>query len=274
MKTEYDSHGTRYQLAKTTKGSINWLFLPGGAGADSCYFLPLIEQLKIPGNIWLIDFPKNGSNTDKLHADYDFESWKECLLTTVRRFENPVLVGHSFGGIYPLFFPEIEGLLKGLITICAAPTVDVIMEEHMHKERGITFDNAPGKRFSDNPSDKTFKEALVARSKNFFPPISLERGKKLFAETIFNYKAMQWWIKNYLTKKDFDIIWVPKKLPMLMIAASEDCSNPPKLIMDDKRFNRPNIERCLLKGSGHFPWLENMDSVVERMNAFEERVIL
>jgi len=60
----YDGNSVRYQLVKTNPGHIvyNWLFVPGGPGVDSNYFLTLIEELDVPGNFWLIDLPANGSN--------------------------------------------------------------------------------------------------------------------------------------------------------------------------------------------------------------------
>ena len=48
----YDLNSVRYALVKSTPGKIlfNWLFVPGGPGADSVYFLDLIRKLHLPGN--------------------------------------------------------------------------------------------------------------------------------------------------------------------------------------------------------------------------------
>ena len=116
------SNHTRQRLVKSNPGMpmANWLFIPGGPGADSMYFLDLIEQLEMPGKYWLIDFPANGDNlSEAMPAEYDFDSWSECLLATVDKFEQAVLVGHSFGGMLPLLFPQLEDMLVGFVMLNA-----------------------------------------------------------------------------------------------------------------------------------------------------------
>jgi pimeloyl-ACP methyl ester carboxylesterase len=83
----YDSNNIRYQLYKAREGKpLNWIFLPGGPGADSKYLSPLLDSLELPGNIWLIDLPGNGSH--KVEKE-DFDSWLKSfslfltLLTTL-----------------------------------------------------------------------------------------------------------------------------------------------------------------------------------------------
>ena len=56
----YDSHRVRYNLYQTNRGTpYNWLFFPGGPGADSSYLRSLVDELELPGNVWLIDLPGN-----------------------------------------------------------------------------------------------------------------------------------------------------------------------------------------------------------------------
>jgi len=97
----WDARGTRYTLAQDHEGAYNWLFIPGGPGADASYFLPFIQQLHLPGKTWLIDFPGNGDNT-KDQAATSFDDWSDCLLEVVQKFKNPICVGHSFGGMLAL----------------------------------------------------------------------------------------------------------------------------------------------------------------------------
>src|ERR1700689_2529311 len=84
----WDEHGTRYNLVQSNPGAYNWLFVPGGAGADSSYYLPMLEVLKLPGKVWLIDFPGNGSNTSDTNIETELlcEKWSDCLLACVKKF--------------------------------------------------------------------------------------------------------------------------------------------------------------------------------------------
>lgn len=59
----YDSNHVRYELYSTNESeNYNWLFFPGGPGGDYSYFRSLVDILSLPGNVWLIDMPGNGSN--------------------------------------------------------------------------------------------------------------------------------------------------------------------------------------------------------------------
>jgi hypothetical protein len=53
----YDKNQVRFNLISTRgKESVNWLFFPGGPGADSSYLLDLVNILNLPGNVWLYEF--------------------------------------------------------------------------------------------------------------------------------------------------------------------------------------------------------------------------
>jgi len=275
LEEQFDEYKTRYRLVQSNTGSYNWLFVPGGAGADSSYFLPMLEVLKLPGKVWLIDFPDNGSNaqnTNNLESteiNRVFETWSDCLLSCVKKFENPVYVGHSFGGMFPLLFPELENLLKGLILIGASPVIDNNESEKMAKERNIVITSDAGQNFRKNPCDTTFKEALIARSPCHFPPVSLQAGQELFRTLPFNFKAMLWWVKK-ATDENYKASWVPAKVTVLILGGSEDCINPIVLFERDARFKRDNIELKIIQGSGHFPWLENREFIKK---SFEQYIL-
>jgi len=177
---EWDENGTRYQLILSTQGSNNWIFLPGGAGADSCYFLDLINFLQLPGKSWVIDFPSNGSNIKDGQESYQFDEWDKCLLNVISKFEKPILIGHSFGGMFPFLFPELENLLKGFISIGTAPKIDPEENQKMINARNIIFSTAARDEFNKNPNNETFKKALLERSACHFPPSTLEKGKHFF----------------------------------------------------------------------------------------------
>ena len=118
----YDENHVRYELYHTGEGKpFNWLFFSGGPGADSSYFHALVDELKLPGNVWLVDLPGNGTNIP--HQPEDFDKWFSLFPTIIKKFTNPVLVGHSFGGMFPLLFPELEHSLKGFVILNSAPSL-------------------------------------------------------------------------------------------------------------------------------------------------------
>lgn len=46
--------------SSNTKMPLNWLFIPGGPGADSTYLAELVSLIDLPGNAYLLDMPGNG----------------------------------------------------------------------------------------------------------------------------------------------------------------------------------------------------------------------
>lgn len=259
----YDESFTRYRLVKSNaaKSSYNWLFLPGGPGADSSYYVSLINKLDVPGNFWLIDFPANGNNTqDPIEIDYDFDQWENCLIPAIQRFENPILVGHSFGGMFPLLFPDLEKILKGFILLNAASKLWLSEAANYAKENNVSMRSEAGIKFRENPTEETFRAALLANAHCHFPPMSINPGKKMLEQIPFNYRAMLWWIKK-AQEINFDAQWIPQEVPTLIMRGTQDFIVPCRVFEEDKRFQRKNIKIETLENAGHFLWVEQMASV-------------
>ncbi|OGT24802.1 MAG: hypothetical protein A3I12_06935 [Gammaproteobacteria bacterium RIFCSPLOWO2_02_FULL_38_11] len=270
----YDSNLVRYKLAKSNPGNIifNWLFIPGGPGADSSYFLSLINHLDIPGNFWLIDLPGNGNNiSDNIPADFNFDSWDEYLISTIQKFENPIIVGHSFGGMFPLLFPILENLLKGFIILNSAPSLWLEEAAKCASEKNIPLLTEPMAAFEQSPNQETFKKALLASAPYYFPANNLENGIKLLNQLPFNYHAAVWWLKR-ASSMNFSARWIPENIPILIIGSSEDCITPITLFERDKRFSRKNIDIEKIQEAGHFPWLEQMEIVKGKFKSFIDKI--
>ncbi|MBJ7450137.1 MAG: alpha/beta hydrolase [Parachlamydiales bacterium] len=267
MDTFLDENLTRYQLASSSEGTdINWLFLPGGPGCDSSIFNDLINSLKLPGKCWLIDFPGNGTNNKHVSDEYDFNQWDDCLATAVARFENPVLIGHSFGGMFPLLFPELEKSLKGLVILSSAPKLWHEATYKMGMEMNKPNLEIPMDAFVNNPNNETFKTALLACAPYYFADEFLEVGKKFLEKLDCNYKAAVWWQKKAI-EIQFDAKWIPQAVPTLIICGSQDCVCPSTLFENDTRFQRPNITLKTIQDAGHIVWLEKPEIV---QNCFKD----
>jgi len=268
----YDENFVRYQLVKTNPGAVinNWIFLSGGPGIDSYYFLSLIEELDMPGNFWLIDLPANGSNvSDKIPADYHFENWGDYFLSSIQKFQNPIYVGHSFGGMFPLLFPELEQLLTGFIILNSAPSLWLEEAEKCAKENNLPSLEKPMSEFDKNPSPATSKAALLACAPYYFPKDILEIGKKLLEELPFNYFAAIWWLRK-ASETNFKATWVPQNVPTLILGGSHDFITPYSLFEKDTRFLRKNITMKKIQNAGHLPWLNQMAEVKTAFKKFAE----
>src|SRR5689334_6021773 len=114
-------NGSRLQHQSTYGNSeINWLFLPGGPGLGSETLASLTELLKdkIPGIIWHVDLPNDGSN---LLKDKPISNWRSSIIQATSAFDKTILVAHSTPGMYVQTMPELENILHGLVLIGSAP---------------------------------------------------------------------------------------------------------------------------------------------------------
>jgi len=257
----FDSNRVRYEMAKNRGGGFyNWLFFPGGPGADSRYLHSLIDILELPGNVWLIDLPGNGDNTKVIPQDYDFNQWIELFLPCVQKFENPVLVGHSFGGMFPLLFPELEQCLKGFIILNAAPSLwleEAVAYSRQFKLPDLTHEM---QAFTQNPNEITFKLALDACMPYYFPSSTLEKGRALLSQIPFQYQPAVWWQRKAI-ELNFSAKWVPQHVSTLIVGGTYDCIAPFTLFQKDKRFSRPNIQLSNIEEGGHCGWVENPEAM-------------
>jgi len=263
----WDENNVRYQLANSNEnGDYNWLFVPGGPGGDSSYYTGLVKSLNLPGKCWLIDFPQNGSNIVD-SADYNFDQWLDLYLKVIEKFNNPIYVGHSFGAMIPLFFPQSEDILKGLVILNGAPSLWFAESAQKAKEKHRPDLTKPMQEFVGNPSEKTFAGALEACLPYYFPPESLEQGGALLKDLPFNYKAALWG-QLMMSTQGFDAKWIPQQTPTLILGGSEDCITPFSLFEKDQRFHRKNILTKEVQNAGHIPWLEDTEAVRQAFNNF------
>jgi len=270
MLTLTDDNTTRCRLVKSVPGDVlyNWLFLPGGPGVDSSYFSDLVESLSMPGNYWLIDLPMNGDNRRLDQGEsYDFDEWSRCFMSIVKQFDQPILVGHSFGGMFPLIHPELESLLKGYIILNSAPTVWMEEAARLADAHNIPHLEEPIAAFQENPNAETFQAALVACAPYYFMEKDLEAGKALLAQLPVNYLAATWWLtKAY--EMPFNATWIPQTVPTLIVGGSHDFICPVSLFQRDERFSRPNIQSVVMQNSGHIPWFDSKPALLKHLSDF------
>jgi len=268
----FDGDGVRYQLYQTNgEKNYNWLFFPGGPGGDSCYLGSLIDELQLPGNVWLIDFPGNGSNTNSSYTD-NFDGWFELFPKVVKQFKNPIVVGHSFGGMLPLLYPELETTLKGIVVLNSTPALSHEEAEAYAKQFDLPdlIDGMQG--FIQNPNQDTFNAALNACMPYYFPKETLEKGSKFLSQVPFAYLPAVWGQVRAAEGK-LSAKWVSQQLPIMIIGAKYDCMCPFSLFKNDQRFQQPNIKLVYIENGGHCPWIENPIAVRQAFEQFNASLV-
>ncbi len=256
----YDSNHVRYELYQTNQGKpYNWLFFPGGPGADSSYLHSLVDELELPGNVWLIDLPGNGGNIQEGFSG-DFDEWINFFPGIVKQFDNPVLVGHSFGGMFPLLFPELENHLKGFVILNATPVLWLEEAVKYSKHFNLPDLSKEMQEFTSNPNQETFNAALDACMPYYFPKETLEKGRQLLSKVVFQWQPAVWWQQKAIAL-NFSAKWIPQHVPTLIIGSKYDCICPFSLFKEDKRFHRSNIRLLFIENAGHMSWIENPKAI-------------
>ncbi len=264
MSTEYlwTESGARLQLIRAqNRENLHWIFLPGGPGLGSEILTPLTDLLELPGSLWHLDLPGDGSNSRG-----SFKNWKQGLIEAVQALENVILVGHSRGGMFALATPELQPLLKGLVLMDTAP------DKKWKKQFEERIERFPLSRktekseaaYQRKPSNATLRQFVLAGAPYMFKKESLKKGIQSLKNLPYNCKTIQW------TEDHFDPIykarWIPK-IPTLILSGEDDLATPLHLFQK-KEFQGSHILKREIKNAGHFPWIENPAEVVKAFNDF------
>jgi pimeloyl-ACP methyl ester carboxylesterase len=100
------------RLRRDNHTKYNWLFLPGGPGLGSESLHNLTEMLSLPGTIWYLDLPGDGSNITE-DDENSFSNWSNALIEATNELDNVILVAHSSGGILLLQHQNLKTILWG-----------------------------------------------------------------------------------------------------------------------------------------------------------------
>jgi pimeloyl-ACP methyl ester carboxylesterase len=261
----------RLQLIYSSEvGNLNWLFLPGGPGLGSESLLPLLKILQLPGKLWLLDLPGDGSNTTSNNSE-SFKSWPMALIEAAQSFDHVVLVAHSTGGMYALSLPELEKHLEGLVLLDSAPDAawQVLFAETIKKQPIPGLQALQG-NYEKDPSNETLKALTLASAPYLFTKEGQTSGIESLRSLPYNFETCQWSDKHF--DSTYQAKWVPQKIPTLIMAGEEDQVTPLRLFEKEKRFSRDNITFKSIKKAGHFPWIDNPSAVVKEFTAYAQQL--
>ncbi|MGQ3888993.1 alpha/beta fold hydrolase [Legionella sp. CNM-1927-20] len=252
----------RLQLIQTTlDASFNWLFLPGGPGLGSESLAPLTALLKLPGNIWHLDLPGDGSNLTANDTEA-FANWSEALIEAVSALENVILVAHSTGGMYALATPELENRLTGLVLMSSAPN------SSWHQFFMKYVQNNPiaeaeklHEIYARNPTNASLKKLTILSAPYLFTKEGLAKNLSFLEDLPYNFRTCEWSAQHF--DSVYKAKWFPKKLPTLIFAGEKDYVTPLHLFTQAKNFQRENITIRTIEHAAHFPWIENPKQVIE-----------
>ncbi len=261
----WTAHHARLQLMSTRAGKMyHWIFLPGGPGLGSEYFHGITRLLDVPGCIWHLDLPGNGSNKRDNGPD-TYAKWTETLLEAVKALESVILVAHSVGGMLALACPELEKELKGLVLLNTSPScVHREISREIGKDKQLPDREKLLQRYLQNPSEEAMRQYCQESIPYWFTPQAWQAGRKMVEDIPLNYQAYQAG-REFLAR--YQALWVPQHLKTLIIMGTHDFVTPPCVFEDCAKFHRPNIWLNTIQNASHFCWVEEPKQVAQ---AFEQ----
>lgn len=272
-KELFTPSGVRLRRRKQTAGDINWLLLPGGPGIGSESLNELADSIDVPGNIWLIDLPSDGSNDAPPVPSRDhFQQWPQVLREAVDLLPNCIYVGHSTGGMYLLSVPELEHKIIGLALISTAPDASWhsrYVEMTLHNP--LPEVDVAVQEFERKRTNESLREIAIASAPWNFTTACLSAGRDLLARMPYNLAAVEWSDRHF--DHTYVARWWPKSLPTLIVSGTDDRIVDQSL-WDNPRFQGENILQQLITGAAHFPWIENPEAVRKAFANLLARVII
>jgi len=257
---------SRLQLIHSTKGAnYNWLFLPGGPGLGSESLYPLTKILDLPGTMWHLDLPGDGSNHTQDDAEY-FSHWSEALVEAVDAFENTILVAHSTGGMYALATPALEKKLTGLVLMDSAP--DASWQElfgRVVEAHPIPDMDKLHQQYVAAPNDQILKELTILSTLYLFTKEGLKKDISFLNSLPYNHKTCDWSAKHF--DQTYKAKWIPNNLPTLIFSGEYDQVTF-DLFSNSQEFLSKMIMIRKIKNAAHFPWIENPQEVIDVFTEF------
>ncbi len=251
----------RLEFVRSTPGrNYNWLFLPGGPGLGSESLSSLTKILQVPGTLWHIDLPGDGSNQTADNVE-SFRHWSAALVELCGALDSVILVAHSTGGMYALATPALEKILTGLVLMDSAPDASW-QEEFMRYtiEHPLTEMLELQRNYAKNPSNALLKAMTLASAPYLFRQMGPSKDLSFLEDLPYNHQVCDWSAQNF--DQTYRAQWSPKTMQTLVFAGEDDPITPLKLFTQSKDFQRDNCVLKSIAGAGHFPWLENPKQVI------------
>ncbi|MFC6599860.1 alpha/beta hydrolase [Kitasatospora paranensis] len=245
------------------EGRWNWLLVPGGPGLGSESLRGLAVAAGLPGSVWLVDLPGDGSNRagPRIPAR-PYSRWPDVLAEAARELDDVVMVGHSTGGMFLLSVPELEQELAGMALVGSAPHAG--WRPHFARwaeTHPIPAVETAAQAYAAGPDDRTLRALTLAAAPWSFTPDGLAEGRALLAELPYCQSAVAWADAHF--DEDYRAGWAPRTLPTLVVGGALDRVVDQGVWHDAGDFDRPNVLRRTIERAGHFPWIENPAAVRE-----------
>ena len=265
--------GVRLRRDSQREGEWNWLLVPGGPGLGSESVAGLARAAELPGTVWLIDLPGDGSNRGVPQVPQSpYVLWPGVLAEATDGLDQIVMVGHSTGAMFMLSVPELADRLVGMALVSGAPHAGWRASFGTWAEaRPLPGLPNAAQAYAKEPDDRTLRDLTVAAAAWNFTAAGLAEGQALLEHLPYCQDAVAWAESDF--DDDYRAKWKPggSKPVTLIVSGAEDHVVDQSLWQQDPAFDQPHTLKRTIERAGHFPWIENPHAV---RAAFEDFIDL
>ena len=233
------------------------ILLLHGWGVEIETYRPLIDELKKNFKVYALDFPGFGK-TPNPPETYSVEDYSKLTLEFIEKLDlkNVVLIGHSFGG---------RVIIKLVAKLGYEPKKIILMDS-----AGVKPKRSVGFHIKTNIYKVAKKILKLVLGENKSQKIVDNfRKKRGSADYIAADETMK---KVFKTVVNEDLVpyFEDITMPTLLIWGELDADTPlsDAKLMDSKMKNAGLV---VVKGAGHYSFLNNLNQVVVVINKFLER---
>ena len=238
----------------TEEGNGTPVLLLHGCGSSNVAFTGIINALKSRCRLVAPDFPGCGSS-DTMNEPWTIETYADFVLKFMAALglQDPIMMGHSHGGRVTLYMTA-----KGMVSPPKIVLLDaaglIPKKSAKQKLRAKSFKAI--KRALTLPIIKNYSEPLLDKARRHYGSADYNNAPEVLRKTLVS-----------LVNTDLREILPNIKCPSLLIWGENDTATP---LEDAKIIEKliPDAGLCVIKGTGHFSFVERPFEVQAILNSF------
>ncbi|PYZ96755.1 alpha/beta hydrolase [Alteribacter lacisalsi] len=247
------AHGA---LHYTVSGEGAPVILLHGWGVDSKSFTPVHKFLERNFKVYAVDFPGFGQS-DEPPEQWGVEDYTEVLAQFIDELEieNPILVGHSFGGRVSIVYASKYKKAKKLIL---AGSAGIKPKRKLNYYAKVYFYKAC-KNVLRLPGLNKYREDILAKIKGRTGSADYRQASGVMQQTMVK-----------VVNEDLQHLMPDVKVPVLLIYGENDTATP---VADGRRMEElmPDAGLVVLKNAGHYVFLDQMNQFNVIVDKFLEK---
>ncbi len=238
----------------TDEGEGTPVLLLHGWGSSLTLYSRIINSLKDRCRLVAVDFPGCGGS-DTMSEPWDIKSYSDFVLEFMNAVDlkDPIMLGHSHGGRVTLYMSAM-GLVNPPKIVLLDSAGLIPKKTFKQKFRAKSFKTI--KRVLTLPVIKNFSQPLLEKARNHYGSADYNAAPLVLRKTLVS-----------LVNTDLRDILPNIKCPTLLIWGENDTATP----LSDAKIIESLISDaglCIIKGAGHFAFVERPFEVEAILNSF------